>query len=572
MLASLWVEGYALVESLSLTFEPGFTVVTGETGAGKSVLIGALQLALGERADLAMVAEGRDRAQVAAEFALSGSGALADTLARMDLADDSGALVLQRTISRQSGSTCRVNGRPATVSMLHDLGSLLLDFHGQHEHQALLRPARHLDFVDAFGGEALREARGRFAELWEERRGIIARRERLARTDREARRREDLLRHQIREIDSAELRPGEEAELAAERRLLQNAGKLTEDAAEAAAYLSNDDEPVGAREQLAHALRVVAELAAIDPAFAPMLEQLDEALVAVEESARTLADYADRAEFSPERLETVERRLSRLHDLKRKYGDTIEEVLAYHDAIAEELRVIENAEEELAALGKLQQRAETQLRKAAKLLTQLRRESGDRLCLEASQRLQALGMAGARLSLEHSEAEAWDDMTATGADRVQFLVATASGQSPLPLARVASGGEISRTMLALRSLSALEDAVPTVVFDEIDAGIGGKTSAIVGREMLKLTEGPRACQVICITHSAQIASLAGSHIAVRKGDAGGKSVVSAERVAGETREQELARMLGGDVSQGAVAEHARALAHEGARARGRSSP
>jgi DNA repair protein RecN (Recombination protein N) len=572
LLASLWVEGYALVESLSLTFEPGFTVVTGETGAGKSVLIGALQLALGERADLAMVAEGRDRAQVAAEFSLPGDGALVEALAHMDLADDSGVLVLQRTISRQSGSTCRVNGRPATVSMLHELGRLLLDFHGQHEHQALLRPSRHLDFVDAFGGEPLREARARFAEVWEERRGIIERRERLAQTDREARRREDLLRHQVREIDSAELRTGEEEELLGERRLLQNAGKLTEDACQAAAYLSSDDDPAGARELLAHALRVVAELVAIDPSFGAMLEQLEEALVAVEESARALSDYAERAEFSPERLEAVERRLARLHDLKRKYGDTIEDVLTYRDASAEELRAIENAEEELAALGKLQEKAEAQLRKTAKQLTQLRRESGDRLCAEASRRLQALGMAGARLSLEHAEAESWGDMTATGADRVQFLVATAGGQSPLPLARVASGGEISRTMLALRSLSALEDAVPTVVFDEIDAGIGGKTSAIVGREMLKLTEGPRACQVICITHSAQIASLANSHIAVRKGDSGGKSVVSAERVVGETREQELARMLGGDVSQGAVAEHARALAHEGARARKRSDP
>ncbi len=569
MLASLWVEGYALVDSLHVRFEPGLTVVTGETGAGKSVLIGALQLALGERADLAMIAEGRERAQVAAEFTVPREGAIHRALAEMELDDEAGVLVLQRSVARASGSTCRINGRPATVSMLRDLGQLLLDLHGQHDHQALLRPSRHLDFVDALGGEALRAERRRFAELWEERRSLIERRERLAQTDREARRREDLLRHQIREIDAAELRPGEDAELAEERHLLQNVGRLTQDAAEAARALSSDEDPPGARELLAHATRMVAGLAEIDGSLGPMVEQLDEALVTVEESARALSDYAERAEFSPERLETVERRLALLHDLKRKYGDSVDEVLAYHETIARELHAIENAEEELAALDRARVETEGRLRTVATALTARRREAGERLCREASERLQSLGMAGARLALDHAVADGWDGMTSTGADRIQFLVATAVGQTPLPLAKIASGGEISRTMLALRSLSALEDAVPTVVFDEIDAGIGGRTSAIVGRAMLRLTEGPRACQVVCITHSAQIAALAHAHIAVRKGVSGGKSVVTAETVAGEARDRELARMLGGDVSQEGVAEHVRALAQEGAKTRKR---
>jgi DNA repair protein RecN (Recombination protein N) len=567
VLAGLWVEGYALVDSLSLSFGPGFNVLTGETGAGKSVLIGALQLALGERADLAMVGEGHDRARVAAEFRVEMDSAVSRALREMELDDESGSLVLQRTITRASGSTCRVNGKPATVAMLKDLGSLLLDFHGQHEHQALLRPARHIDFIDALGGEGLRAERARFSALWEERRGIIERREALARVDRESRRREDLLRHQVREIEEAELRIDEVEGLQSERRLVQNAARLTEGAARAAEFLSRDEEPVGAREQLAHAVRAVQEIAEIDATFGPMVIELESALVSAEEAARALTDYSESAEFSPERLEAIEQRLARIHDLERKYGDTVAEVLAYAETAAAELTLLENAEEELAALAKRLEGVERELRQSATALTGLRRDAGERLCGEASERLRALGMTGATLSLEHIVAEDLGAMTAAGADRIQFLVATGAGRTPLPLARIASGGEISRTMLALRSLSALADAVPTVVFDEIDAGIGGKTSAVVGREMLRLTEGPQACQVLCITHSAQIATLAHTHIAVRKQREDGKSVVAAERVEGDAREQELARMLGGDVSQEAVAEHVRALSEEGARTR-----
>lgn len=566
MLRSLTVEGYALVDHLRLDLAEGMNVLTGETGAGKSVLVGALQLVLGGRADLTAVEE-TERTRVSAEFRIPADGPVAQVLREMDLDEGDGALVVQRTLTRASGSSCRINGSAATVAMLKRLGDLLVDFHGQHEHQELLRPARHLDFLDALGPAELRATRAEFAHRWAERRELLARRAALTLSDRESRRREALLRSQIGEIDSATLEIGEDARLLAERRLLQNAENLAADAALATASLSSDDEPGGAREQLAHALRAVERIARVDETLGSALTELQAALVTCEEWARQLADYVEERERSPERLEELEGRLALIRDLERKYGDTIEEILEYREEAGRELASLENAEAELRELSARISEAEAAIAATAKRLGEMRAKSGERLCREASRRLEKLGMAGAQLSLEHAVAGTVEEMNSSGADRIQFLVATAPERSPQPLARIASGGEISRTMLALRSLSALEDAVPTVVFDEIDAGIGGRTSAVVGRELLALTTGERGCQVICVTHSASIAALAHRQIAVRKETAGGKTRVIAETVAGAEREGELARMLGGDPEQSAVAEHVRALAREAEAAR-----
>ncbi len=566
MLVSLRVENYALVDSLTIALEPGFTVLTGETGAGKSILVGALQLALGGRADLAHIAEGRDSAYVAAEFRAVNSPAVASELADMDVEAEGDLVVLSRSLSRSAGSSCRINGRPATVAMLRRVGSLLVDFHGQHDHQMLLRPARHLDLVDAFGGADLTAARDAFAALHAERRALHERRERLSGDDREARRRCDLLAHEVREIDAAALEPGEDEALRAERDVLLHSERLIEETARASALLSSDDDPGGARELAASAAKIVEDLARLDASLAPLAESLEGALVALDEASYALAGYAEGRDFDPARQEAVESRLALLHDLKRRYGDSVEEILAYRDRAAAEVEEYQNAEERLAAIESRIAAVESDLRAAAEKLTALRRKAGDKLARLVTERLQPLGMAGARLEISHDVASDVASMTARGADAVQLLLSPAEGRSALPLAKIASGGEISRTMLALRSVCALEDAVGAVVFDEIDAGIGGHTSAAVGREILALARAG-GCQVLCVTHSPQIAALADHQIAVRKSAEPGPTTVRAEPVEGPERERELARMLGGDVSERGVAGHAKVLAEEGAKAR-----
>ncbi len=330
MLAALWIENYALVDTVSLEFDPGFTVLTGETGAGKSIIVGALQLALGERADLARM----EGAAVSAEFVLEEGSPGLQVLADMGLAADGGRVVLSRRI-RRGGGVARINGQPATVGMLRQLGEALVDFHGQHEHQSLLRPTRHLDFIDAYGGEALSQARGAYSTLFHERRRTLEALQSLRARDRESRRQEDLLRYQLGEIDSADLDPDEEERLKAERRLLVHAERLATRASEAWALLTGDEEAGAAREPLAAAVTATQELAEIDPQLAAIATELQGALITVEEAARVLGDYAASVELDDGRLEAIEARLSRLQDLKRKYGDTIPDVLAFRDRIAQ---------------------------------------------------------------------------------------------------------------------------------------------------------------------------------------------------------------------------------------------
>ena len=567
MLASLWVNGYALIDALTLQFGPGFTVLTGETGAGKSILVGALQLALGERADLAALGDSDTTAEVAAEFEVAPGGVAAAALAELDIPLEDGKAVLSRRLSRDSGSSCRINGRPATVAMLRQVGACLVDFHGQHEHQSLLRPTRHLDLVDAFGGRPIASARAEYRALFDERRAVIERLEALSRDDREARRRVDLLRHQVTEIDQAGLSPDEEERLLADRKVMANAARLSEGAAGAAGLLSGDDPDRGARELLVEAVKLLTPLADADRELRPFAEELEGAVIIAEEAARALRDYSATVESDPLRLQAVEDRLALLHDLKRKYGDTIAEVLAYRDRAAAELGSVEHADEEIAGLKARLDSLEAELELSAGRLTNLRKGAVGKLTNEASARLRRLGMAEGLLAAEHEVAPNVGGFSPRGADKLQFLVVTNPGQVPLPLAKIASGGEIARTMLALRAVAALEDAVPTMVFDEIDADIGGRTSTQVGEELLRLAESATGGQVICITHSPRIAALAHHQIAVSKELRDGRAVVTADEVTGAEREGEIARMLGADGPDEAAAQHAEVLARQGAKAR-----
>lgn len=563
MLASLYIENYALVESLSTEFDAGFTVLTGETGAGKSILIGALQLAVGARADLVR----DDGAMVAAEFVVDRADPVNARLVDLDIPVEDGRLVLSRRIGR-GGGACRINGRPATVSMLRTLGELLVDFHGQHDHQSLLRPRSHLRFVDAYGGAPLAAELAAYQALYDERARVMESLKAITRDDREARRRADLLRYQLDEIDRASLTPGEEASLIAERRRLANAETLALRAREAALALGGDEAEASARELIALAISALDELARLDPELEPLSAEVRGALVTVEEAARSLSDYANDVELDEARLEEVEGRLALLHDLKRKYGDSVEEVLAYRASVAAEVASIENADATIDELTRRLEDLAGQLASTASTLTELRRVAAARLVRRVSARLGKLGIPEGRLEVDHEVLRELSEFTRRGADRLEFLLRSNPGQPPLPLAKIASGGELSRTMLALKAESALDEEIPTLVFDEIDAGIGGTTSAQVGRELMALAMRRSRTQVLCVTHSPQIAALAHHQIAVSKSQEGSRSVIRARRVAQEERVAELARMLGAGPDDEAAFEHAEVLVQAGEKARG----
>lgn len=563
MLASLYTENYALVESLSTEFDAGFTVLTGETGAGKSILIGALQLAVGARADLVR----DDGAMVAAEFVVDRADPVNARLVDLDIPVEDGRLVLSRRIGR-GGGACRINGRPATVSMLRTLGELLVDFHGQHDHQSLLRPRSHLRFVDAYGGAPLAAELAAYQALYDERARVMESLKAITRDDREARRRADLLRYQLDEIDRASLTPGEEASLIAERRRLANAETLALRAREAALALGGDESEASARELIALAISALDELARLDPELEPLSAEVRGALVTVEEAARSLSDYANDVELDEARLEEVEGRLALLHDLKRKYGDSVEEVLAYRASVAAEVASIENADATIDELTRRLEDLAGQLASTASTLTELRRVAAARLVRRVSARLGKLGIPEGRLEVDHEVLSELSEFTRRGADRLEFLLRSNPGQPPLPLAKIASGGELSRTMLALKAESALDEEIPTLVFDEIDAGIGGTTSAQVGRELMALAMRRSRTQVLCVTHSPQIAALAHHQIAVSKSQEGSRSVIRARRVAQEERVAELARMLGAGPDDEAAFEHAEVLVQAGEKARG----
>ncbi|HQK93146.1 MAG TPA: DNA repair protein RecN [Armatimonadota bacterium] len=568
MLVRLWIEDFAIVDRLDVTFGGGLNVLTGETGAGKSILLDALNTVLGERADVALVRSGAPGLRVCAEFEAPSSPEVREAAHELG-ADTTESLILDRSISAAGRSTCRVNGRPANVSMVRRLGEALVDLHGQHEHQSLLRVATHLEYLDAYGADAIGSLRAGFAARYAEWTALRDQRERLLVSERERRQRADLLRFQVQEIESAQVSADEETELLARRDRLAHAERLQQAAAAAHAALTGDEATPGAEADLGRAAAQLRAVCAHDPSLQEWAVALEQALIQVEEAARAIADYRDRLEFDPEGLDACEARLRRLADLRRKYGDSLADVIAFGESAAEELRQIENADE---ARGEIESRIE-ELRERmaadAAELSAARECAARRLEAAVVANLNALGMAHAdfRVAVEQvGDPEGLPGATGplafgpTGTDRVQFLISNTPGEPPRPLARIASGGEISRTMLALKCAAACVDQVPVVVFDEVDAGLGGRAAQAVGEHLLRLAE---RCQVICVTHSPLIAAVAHTHLSIEKTETEGRASVRVRVLSPAGRVSELERMLGGTGDR-AAAEHARELAKRGA--------
>ncbi len=560
MLRELRIENFALIDQLQVKLGPGLIALTGETGAGKSIIVDALNAALGERITSDFIRTGADRAQVEAVFDLSDAPAAAERAKAVGLEAD-GEIVLSRTIA-SGRSYYRLNGESSTMADLRAIGEHLADIHGQHEHQSLIHERHHRDFLDSFGGPDHRALIDRYREAWDELREARARRQQIATDERTRAQRLDLLRFQVREIDEARLEPDEDERLVAERERLMHYEKLRDGIVEAYAALEGEGES-GAIELLRLAQHNAEELAEIDAQLGQLASDLVEAVGRAEDAARAMRSYLEAMEEDPERIDEVEARLNTIAGLKRKYGDSVREILEHRDQAQAEIDALESAEQSAEELERRIAKLERQAGEHAERLSESRRELAGRLAERVEAELRPLGMERARFAVQ-VEADADDDglpdaegrrwaADAGGIDRVRFMLSANPGEELRPLSAVASGGELSRVMLTFKSINAAGSRVPTIVFDEVDANIGGRTALAVAEKLVAVSAH---AQVLCITHLPQIACHADRQIQVTKRVEGERTVIDVDELTEEERVREIARMMGESDTAQAAREHA----------------
>lgn len=531
MLDLLHIENIAIIERADIAFQPGFNALTGETGAGKSIVIDAMSAVLGQRASRDLIRTGADKAFVSATF----SGVEPALFEEFGLEPDE-ELLLQREIHADGKNACRVNGRPFTVTQLRALGSSLLNIHGQHDGQQLLDEEQHQLYLDSFGKteELLNAYTEKYQAFTEIRRQIRA----LQMDESEKARRVDTLRFQIEELQRAKLRPGEEEELSARRSLLRNGEKFISAVSEADYCLNGGDEGSGALGLLRQAQDAIGAVRHLDDGFAKLYERLEDIYSEVYDVAATVEDQRESFDFSPHELDDVEGRLDRLYRLKKKYGPTVEDMLAYLEKCKGELEQIEYAGDALARLEKQEKKAGRAMLDAAKTLSARRHEAAQELSAQILSELQQLDMGKIRFAVDFAEKEP----DATGTDQIRFLMSANVGEELRPINRIASGGELARIMLAMKNVLSEQDHVGTLVFDEVDTGVSGRAAQKVAEKMARIS---RKKQVLCVTHLPQLAAMADTQFSVEKGEEGGRTFTHVCLLDRAQRRQELARLTGG---------------------------
>jgi DNA repair protein RecN (Recombination protein N) len=549
MLRVLHIKNFSIIDDANIEFGEGFNVLTGETGAGKSIVIDALCLALGERATAEAIRSGEKEAVVAAFFDISPkflNPATTQFLRDFGI-DTSEGLILKRIVSTQGKSRAFVNGSMVNVQTLSDISKNIIDVHGQYEHQSLLAADNQLDLLDAYGGllyerQEVKNAYDSLAALKQQITELIQK-------EKERAQRIDLLTFQINEIETSNLEPGEEEELAEEVKILSSAVRLAELANDAYDSLYSSDSACIAR--LARILAAVREISGIDPRANDALKSVENAVPLLEDAAYFLRDYRDRLDFNPGRLEQVQERLELVKGLKRKYGGSVQEILDHKDKSVIELEALRHSEETLEGLRKELEILRNNLTEKAQGLSKRRKSAAKKIETEVVSQLSELSMPDTRFSILITQ-EKGDDTTdgfradRKGIDTVGFLISPNKGEDLKLLSKTASGGELSRIMLALKSIMAKGDNIPVLIFDEIDAGIGGRTAETVGQKLKDLSAGH---QVICITHLPQIASYADRHLKIEKKIKKDRTIVDVSRVEKDERTAEIARMLGGEASE-----------------------
>jgi DNA repair protein RecN (Recombination protein N) len=541
MLKELGITNFAIIDRLDLALHDGLNVISGETGAGKSILIGAIGLLLGERASSDLIRSDEDAAVVEAVFDIGSFKSLKTKLHDMGFRPGR-ELVVKRVVSRSGKNRVYIDGNLATVAMLGEISEALVNICSQHEHQALLNPDSHIDILDEFGN--LGKQRNGYSALFEEYQKLRAKRDDLAARNRNRAEREEFLRFQVSEIEKAALKPGEDASLQEEKKILANAAKLTELAQQSYEILYGQEDPVLG--QVSRVTGHIREIRRIDPSFSVSDEEMKSLAIQLEDAARGLRDYLGKIPSNPARLEEIDDRLEAIGRLKKKYGGSIESVLKTGQSLKAELEGLSSAAEDIKSLEQELGKKKTDLLGQADKLSSERKRVAAAMEKAIEEEIHGLKMEKARFKVFFIESPLDEEGSALfhsrGIDQLEFYLSTNVGEKVKPLNRIASGGELSRIVLAMKKVLARADAVGTVIFDEVDSGIGGATAEIVGR---KLRDISKHHQVICITHLPQIASFGHTHYRVAKSVSDGRTRTEVKTLSDEERLEEITRMLGG---------------------------
>lgn len=554
MLQSLYLENIALIEKLGIELFPGFNVLTGETGAGKSIIIDAVNFVLGERTSRDLIRNGAARAKVEAVFSLNEGDSAFAALDALGIEYDGNELILSRELSAAGRNACRVNGTLVPVASLKSVSDTLVDIHGQHEHQALLDAENHISYLDAYCHAESLPIIEKIDAIVSRRNELMLKRNSGFSSEREREREMDMLRYQIEEIASANLEAGEEERLNAEKTVLLNAERIRT-ALETAHMALSGAEEGSALSAIDTARRSMRDIAALNKDYEALGDKIEELYYAAEDISFVLRDTSENVESDMQRLEEIEQRLKLISDLKRKYGRTVEDVIDFGKDAETKLNELENAEALAAELDAKLDKLKAEYNVAADELSKVRRAAGDRLKRDVLNELKDLGMAKAMFDVALSDASGGEPRKG-GRETAEFMLSANPGEPLKPLEKVASGGELSRIMLCFKSIFADNDRVPTLIFDEIDTGISGRTAAVVGEKMLGIA---KKHQVICVTHLAQIAALAEAHLMVRKYDDGKNTFVETRQLNEEEKVQRIAQMMDGESDSPSALTHAREL-------------
>ena len=537
MLSQLYIENIAVIRQATIDFQKGFHVFTGETGAGKTILISAINAVLGGRTFKEIIRTGESRARVSALFT-GIPASLAEKIGELGYPLEDGQLLVQREIDLTGKGQCRLDGRPATAAMLREVCSLLIDIHGQHDNQELLSAEKHLGFLDSFG--AYRKELEDYAKAYAQRMACADRLEKLQMDESYKLQRMDILQFQLKEIGDARLTDGEEEQLTEQQKRIKNAERITESLGTIYTLLNGDGEELrGVLEALEEISTELDTAAKYLPDFTQYGDKLNDAYYMLEELGSTARDTLEDADFDPRQLDTIESRLDTIYRLKKKYGGSIAEIHAYYDKISEEYNTLELSDEMVEQLRGELERAEQDLWQAAKALTARRLETAGEFVRRVEAELAYLDMGGVRFSISRKEKA----FGPNGADEMEFLICTNAGEEARPLAKIASGGELARIMLAIKNVLAEKDDIGTIIFDEVDTGVSGRAAQKIGQ---KLAEVARHRQVICVTHLAPVAACAAHHYRIYKTVEEGRTFTRVEELGHEDRVRELARIMVGD--------------------------
>lgn len=552
MLTTLDIRNIALIDRLTLELSPGLNVLTGETGAGKTIIIDSLDLALGGRADRELIRTGEEQAEVQALFDIGSDPELEAMLDDMGIDHADGQLLISRQLSANGRNVIRVGERMCSLGQLKQITACLVEMHGQHEHQSLTDERQQLKYLDAFAHRELKELKADVARQYAVWRDLRSRIRALNVDERESARRVELLRFEQRELEQLKLKPGEDERIAARLEEMRGYEKTSE--ALATAYSALDGEEAGALDQLRQAVGALGQISDMGETYERLSARLSDMLYQLEDAAFEVHALRSSQEYDPQLMERMERRLSALNSAKARYGPTLDDVIARCAGIGEELEQIADAKRQLKLYAGQLKKEQTALIRLCEQLTQARREAAERFAQRLKEHLKDLGMARVVFNVEVSEHRQASALSPLGWDTVEFTMSANAGEAPRPLGKIASGGELSRTMLALKAVAADADAIGTMIFDEIDTGISGRVTQAVGEKMASI-----ACarQVLAITHQAPIAALADEQYLVEKREEGGRVFTHVRRLSGDERAAELARIMGGDDE--ASLNHARSM-------------